>query len=183
VNAARRTLSRVEEVELRYADCPSTSAEALIAAPPEVVWALVCDIGLPARYSSEFQGGTWLDGATRPALGAQFRGRNHHPARGTWETVSTICEFEPERILAWAVGDPQVPAALWRFTLVPDGERTRLTQWMQIGPGESGISELIEQMPDKESRILRRRLAEHCANMTATVEGIRHQAEAVRPDS
>jgi hypothetical protein len=178
VNAARRTLSSVEEAEFRFADCPSTSAETVIAAPPVVVWSLICDIALPARFSSEFQGGAWLDGATGPALGAQFRGRNHHPARGDWETVSTICDFEPERVLGWAVGDPGLPAARWRFTLEPDGARTRLTQWMQIGPGESGISELIAQMPDKESRILRRRLAEHHANMTATVEGVREMAEA-----
>ena len=49
---------------------------------------------------------------------------------------------------------------------------------MQIGPGESGISELIEQMPDKEHRILRRRLAEHQANMPATLAGIRDRAES-----
>jgi hypothetical protein len=33
-------------------------------------------------------------------------------------------------------------------------------------------------MPDKEHRIIRRRLAEHQANMTATLEGIRGAAEA-----
>jgi hypothetical protein len=168
----------VDEAELRYADCPTTMAELQIAAPPSVVWPLVCDIQVPARYSSEFQGGAWLGGATHPVLGAQFRGRNHHPARGSWETVSTICDFQPERVLGWAVGDPEFPAARWRFTLSPDGDGTRITQWMQMGPGESGISELIEAMPDKEHRILRRRLAEHHANMTATLEGIRSQAEA-----
>jgi hypothetical protein len=180
VNVAGRTLSSVEEAELRYADCPSTSAETVIAAAPAVVWSLICDIQLPARYSSEFQGGAWLGDTTHAALGAQFRGHNHHPARGDWETVSTIYDFEPERVLGWCVGDPECPAARWRFTLEPDGAGTRLTQWMQIGPGESGVSELIAQMPDKESRILRRRLAEHQANMTATVEGIRELAEAAR---
>jgi hypothetical protein len=49
---------------------------------------------------------------------------------------------------------------------------------VRLGPGESGISELIAQMPDKEHRIIRRRLAEHQANMTATLEGIRGAAEA-----
>jgi Polyketide cyclase / dehydrase and lipid transport len=178
VNVARRTLSSVDIAELRYADCPTTAAELYIAAGPAAVWRLVCDIQLPALYSSEFQGGDWLDGATCTALGARFRGRNHHPARGEWETVSTICDFEPERTLGWAVGDPDRPAAIWRFRLVPDGDGTRITQWMQMGPGESGISELIEQLPDKESRILRRRLAEHNSNMIATLEGIRTQAEA-----
>ena len=33
-------------------------------------------------------------------------------------------------------------------------------------------------MPDKEHRILRRRLAEHRANMTATLAGIKDRAEA-----
>jgi hypothetical protein len=54
---------------------------------------------------------------------------------------------------------------------------------MQMGPGESGISELIAQMPDKEHRILRRRLAEHHANMTATLAGIKSLAEGGEADA
>jgi len=169
----------MDEPELRYADRPSTMAEVVIAAPPSAVWPLVCDIQTPAKFSSEFQGGELLGGATDASLGVQFRGHNHHPARGEWETVSTVCEYEPERVFGWAVGDPSRPAARWRFCLVPDGDGTRITQWMQMGPGESGISDLIAQMPDKEHRILRRRLAEHHANMTATLEGIRQLAEGV----
>jgi hypothetical protein len=168
----------VETGELRYADCPTTEAELRIEAPPGAVWRLICDIQTPAEFSSEFQGGEWLDGAVAPALGARFRGRNFHEARGAWETVSTVCEFESERVFGWAVGDPQVPAARWRFTLEPDGSGTVIRQWMQMGPGESGVSELIAQMPDKEHRILRRRLAEHQANMIATLAGIKHRAEA-----
>jgi hypothetical protein len=166
------------EAELRYADCPTTEAEVRVAAPAAVIWPLVCDIQTPAEFSSEFLGGQWLDDATGPALGARFRGRNHHEARGTWETVSTVCEFVPERAFGWAVGDPVVPAARWRFSLEPDGESTVVRQWMQMGPGESGITELIAQMPDKEHRILRRRLAEHQANMVATLAGIKDRAEA-----
>jgi hypothetical protein len=168
----------VDEHELRYADCPSTVAEATIAAPPSAVWPLVCDIQTPAKFSTEFQGGELLGGATAAAIGVQFRGHNHHPARGSWETVSTICEYEPEQVFGWAVGDPERPAARWRFTLVADGAGTRITQWAQLGPGESGITEIIGQMPDKESRILQRRLAEHHANMTATLAGIKQLAES-----
>ncbi|HEY2312912.1 MAG TPA: SRPBCC family protein, partial [Streptosporangiaceae bacterium] len=87
-------------------------------------------------------------------------------------------EFEPDRVFGWAVGDPEVPAARWRFSLEPDGTGTVVRQWMQMGPGESGVSELIAQMPDKEHRILRRRLAEHQANMIATLAGIKDRAEA-----
>ena len=168
----------MEQAELRYADCPTTEAEILIDAPPAVVWPLVCDIQVPAEFSSEFQGGQWLDDSAGPELGARFRGRNYHESAGTWETVSTVCEFEPERLFGWAVGDPEVPAARWRFTLEPSGSGTLIRQWMQMGPGESGITALIQQMPDKEHRIIRRRLAEHQANMTATLTGIKGRAEA-----
>ena len=171
-------MSSVETAPLKYADCPTTEAEVVIAAPPAVVWQLVCDITVPARFSSEFQDGQWLAGTAGPGLGAQFRGRNFHQAVGTWETVSTVCEFEPERLFGWAVGDPARPAARWRFSLQPEGTGTRVRQWMQIGPGESGVSALIEQMPDKESRILHRRLHEHHSNMTATLVGIKELAEA-----
>jgi Polyketide cyclase / dehydrase and lipid transport len=168
----------VEEPELRYADGPTTMAELHVAAPPAVVWPFVCDIQTPARFSTEFQGGELLGDAPAAALGVQFRGHNHHPSRGEWSTVSTVCEYEPGQLFGWAVGDPDRPAARWRFTLAADGDGTRITQWAQLGPGESGISELIAQMPDKESRILQRRLAEHHANMVATLEGIKGLAEA-----
>ena len=53
----------------------------LLPGPIERVWALVTDIDLPARFSSEFQGATWLDDG--PAVGARFVGHNHHPAEKT----------------------------------------------------------------------------------------------------
>lgn len=164
--------------ELRYRDCPSTESSLLIAAPPKIVWELVCDIQLPARFSTEFEGADWVDGAAGPALGAQFVGRNAHPAIGSWQTTATICEFDPERTLAWSIGDPADPSARWRYDLAPAGGRTMLTLWMQMGPARSGINIAIDAMPDKESRILHRRLAEHRANMAATLAGIRELAEA-----
>jgi Polyketide cyclase / dehydrase and lipid transport len=168
----------VDEPELLLSDCPTAEVSVLIAATAREVWPLVCDIRLPARFSSEFQGAEWVDGAAGPALGARFLGRNYHPARGGWETTSTICEFRPEQTFGWSVGSPDLPAARWRFVLEPEAGGVRLTQWVQLGPGPSGISLLIESMPDKESRILRRRLAEHRANMEATITGIKSIAEA-----
>ena len=164
---------------LRYADGPSTEASIDIDAPPDRVWALVTDVQLPARFSSEFQGAELLGGATAPALGVRFVGRNHHPAAGSWETTSTITVFDPLRVFGYDVeGADGRPSASWRFTLEPKEQGTRLTQWMRMGPGRSGINPAIEAMPDKEDRILRRRLAEHRANMEATLAGIKSLAEA-----
>jgi hypothetical protein len=61
---------------------------------------------------------------------------------------------------------------------MPEGSGTRLRYSMSMGPGPSGISIAIEAMPDKEPRILLRRLGEHHANMTRTVEGIASLAAA-----
>ncbi|MGH7857717.1 MAG: SRPBCC family protein [Candidatus Binatia bacterium] len=161
---------------MRYADGPTVEVETFVEAPPAKVWELVCDIELPARFSKEFQGAEWIEG-TGPALGAKFRGRNQHAAAGEWQTTSTVVEFEPERVFGWAVTDPGNPSASWRFVLAPEGEGTRLKQWMHMGPGPSGLSAAIERMPDKEERIIERRCSEHRENMTRTLEGIKALAE------
>ncbi len=160
----------------RFADRPEVEVDVVVDASAADLWNLISDIDLPARFSPEFCGGTWLDEGA-PALGARFLGRNIHPARGEWETTSEIVECEPGRAFAWAVGDPANPSALWRFDLdeQPDGTRLRLSA--RMGPGPSGVTMLIEGMPDKEEKIVDRRLGEWRANMTATVEGIKALAE------
>jgi uncharacterized protein YndB with AHSA1/START domain len=165
------------------ADGPSTQVEVRVAAPPEAVWPLVTDVALPAQFSGEFQGGEWVDGATGPEVGARFRGRNEHTAIGTWETTSIVYVCEPERSFGWKVGDLETPGASWRFDLEPTagGAGTILRQWVQLGPGPSGITVAIDRMPDREERIIERRLAEHQRNMFATVEGIKALAEGTSP--
>ena len=161
---------------MRYADGPTVEVETYIDASPARVWDLVSDIEMPARFSEEFQGATWLD--DNPSVGARFQGRNRHPAVGEWETTSFIVAYVPERLFAWAVGDPEHPGAQWRFELTPDGSGTRLKQWMRMGPARSGLNAAIDAMPDKEERIIARRLDEHRKNMTATIEGIKALAES-----
>jgi uncharacterized protein YndB with AHSA1/START domain len=163
-----------------YAEGPTTEAEVHVAAPPAAVWPLVCDIDLPGRFSSEFVRGEWGE-TGGPALGATFTGHNHHDAVGDWHTPCTVVEYEPERRFAWAVGDPEHPSALWRFELEPDRSGTRLRQWMRLGPGRTLLNSAIERMPEKEERIIDRRLAEHRANMEATVRGIKELVEESRP--
>lgn len=116
-----------------YADAPTVAAEIYVEAPPERVWPLVSDIFLMARLSTELRQVEWLGGATSPALGHRFAGRNANPALGEWETVSTIVECDEPRRFAWAVGDTNHPGATWRFTLRPDGPGTVLEQWAQMG--------------------------------------------------
>ena len=160
---------------MRYADGPTAEVEVVVHAPLERIWALVTDIGLPARFSSELRGAEWIDAG--PAVGARFRGRNEHAAIGTWETTCVVTRCEPPRVFEWAVGSADHASAAWRFELEPDGETVRLRQWCRIGPAPSGLTPAILAMPGKEERIVARRLDEFRANMQATLDGIKQLAE------
>jgi Polyketide cyclase / dehydrase and lipid transport len=165
-------------VAVRYADGPTVEVETVIEASVERVWDLVSDVGVPARFSEELQAAEWLDPSTAPGIGSRFRGRSRHPAAGEWETLCVVTEWEPEHRFGWAVGDPAFPSASWRFDMASEGRGARLSQWARIGPAPSGLTPAIEAMPDKEERIVARRLEEHRANMSATLAGIKALAEA-----
>ena len=165
------------EPQLRFADGPTTSAEVVVDASPERVWAVVSDITVPASFSTELIAVEWLDDATAPREGARFLGRSYHEAVGEWETTSVVTACEECRLLEWAVGDPAEPGATWRFTITESSAGTQLTQWMRLGPGRSGLNAALDAMPHKESRIIANRLREHRANMERTLDGIKELAE------
>jgi uncharacterized protein YndB with AHSA1/START domain len=68
-----------------------------IAASPEKVWALVTDLPRMGEWSPENQGGSWSKGATGPAVGASFKGRNKN-GKKSWGTtvVVNVCD-EPSK--------------------------------------------------------------------------------------
>ena len=155
---------------------PGVIVEIDIAAPPARVWALVSDINVPSRFSTEFQGAEWVD-ADGPRLGASFVGRNKRDDR-EWQTTSFVVACDPPRVFAWNVSDPERPGAQWRFELEPLGQRTRLRQHMTFGPGNSGTSRAMEQQPDQARQILARRRDQLRRNMELTTQGIKRLAEA-----
>jgi uncharacterized protein YndB with AHSA1/START domain len=161
----------------RYADKPTVQVRTWIDASPRRVWEVVSDIQLMPAMSQELQSIEWLDGATEPAVGARFVGRSKHQALGEWATTSEVVECEPERVLAWAVEDPANPTAIWRFELEPKDGGTELSQWMQMGPARSGLSFAIDNMPEKEQKIVFVRMREFEQNMTFTLEQIRKLAQ------
>ncbi|MGH1504627.1 MAG: nitroreductase family protein [Acidimicrobiales bacterium] len=161
--------------ELRFADGPGAVVEVDIRAGAGRVWDLVTDIELPAQFSEEFLGAEWA--SDERGLGAEFTGRNQHRAIGEWSISCFVDVFEAERSFGWCTSDPANPGARWRFDLDLQPGGTRLRFFYEIGPGPSGTTMAIDQMPDKEAKILRRRLDEVSANMTRTVEGIKALAE------
>ena len=161
---------------MRMSDRPTVEVESFIDARPARVWELVTDIDLVGHWSPEYQGGEWLEGATGAAVGARFKGRNKRGER-EWETVSTVVEAESDRSFAWAVGDPDNAAATWRFDLTPEGTGTRVRQHVELGPGPSGFTARIAEVPDREEEIIASRTAEHRRNMQTTLQGLKAAAE------
>lgn len=166
---------------MKYADCPAVTVTIDIDAPPRVVWGLISDIGLSSRFSSEVSGAEWLDGSDGPALDARFVGHSAHDAIGEWSTTCIVTGFEPERLFEWSViGRDDDVSSIWRYTITAQGaDRSHLEHWFQMGPGRSGLNYAIEAMPDKEERIVARRLEEHRVNMQRVVEGVKQLAEGM----
>jgi len=172
-----RNPDRMEWTGARYADQPTVEVQTWVDAPPEQVWPLVSDPGLMPDLSTELQRVEWVDGATGPQTGARFRGYSSHAAMGEWSTVSVVSQCAAPAVFAWDVGDPDVPASSWRFTLEPADGGTRITQWMRMGPGRSGTNIAIDAMPDKEQKIVFVRLREFETAMTSTLAAIKQRAE------
>ncbi|GAA0604494.1 SRPBCC family protein [Sporichthya brevicatena] len=158
---------------MRYRDCPTTECSTRVAAPPEAVWELVTDITLPARFSPELKAAEWLDGATGVAVGNRFRGHNCNDVMGDWSTTCLVSEVEEGRRWVWQVvyEDGEVSSS-WGFEVEPGRDATTVRQWGRMGPGPSGLTPAILAMPDKEGRIIARRLAEWRAGMTANLDGL-----------
>ncbi|GAA1830645.1 SRPBCC family protein [Pseudonocardia ailaonensis] len=161
----------------RYADGPTVEVSTWVDAPPAAVWPAVVDVVAMPSQSPEVVQVEWLDSG-RPEVGARFRGHSRHDALGSWSTVSEVVECEEPARFAWAVEGPDGDAsATWRFSLAVEDGGTRLSEWVRLGPGRSGLSLAIERMPDREQKIVFVRLREFETNMTGTLEAIRRRVE------
>jgi Polyketide cyclase / dehydrase and lipid transport len=165
-----------DKTRVRYADKPTTEVHTWIDASPELVWILVSDINLMPTLSDELCAVEWVQPATGPAVGSAFRGYSQQ-GTGQWSTVSTIVSYQPGREFAWAVGDVANPGAIWKFALRPERGGTELSQWVQMGPGRSGVSMAIASRPQLELAIVAGRLRNFARGMAHNLAAIKTMAE------
>ena len=105
-----------------------STVERLINAPPEAIFDVLAD---PAKHTL-IDGSGMLQGANeassnRLALGVTFGMGMKMGVR--YSTVNTVVEFEENRLIAWQTGpkgklEPYVAGRIWRYELVPSGDRT-----------------------------------------------------------
>ncbi len=101
-----------------------------VAAPAEAVYDLVADVTRMGEWSPENRGGEWLDGATGPAVGARFKGRNKR--RAAWSTTCVVTEAERGRAFAFDVGGPKRVDTRWRYTFTPTDGGCEVTESFEI---------------------------------------------------
>jgi uncharacterized protein YndB with AHSA1/START domain len=106
-----------------------------IDAPPERVWGLISDVTNMARHSPELIEAEWLDGATGPAVGVQYRGHVRRNER--WPVYWTKCEITecvPGEVFEFVVLIGDRPVNRWRYELVPAaGGGTDVTESFDLG--------------------------------------------------
>lgn len=166
-----------------YKDGPNTSVEVLISAPVDEVWALISDPSLPERFSSELQEAGWGEHPSgEPGVGSTIIGHNHNDSRGAWTSTSFVTEWDPNEAFTWAVKNLENPAATWGFQLEEKGQQTVLRQRYLIGPGPSGVSDVIDAAPDREEAIIAGRLKAQAANMLKTLNAVKAILEPTTVD-
>lgn len=164
---------------MRLVDRPTAEEAVEIAASPEQVWPHASDIALSVGVSPELISVEWSTGVgDEPCVGRSFVGTNCNEYFGRWQTTATVVECDPPRTFAWVVGDPADPNTTWRYTLSPTATGTLCTQWMQVGPGPSGLAIAVRRMPDKEDRIVANRMAQFHEWMRSNLETIKQRAES-----
>ena len=111
-------------------------------------------------------------------VAAIFVGTNHNDTFGERQTTSTVTRCEPPRYFEWTVGDPHDFNTWWWFSIDADHDGAiTVTQWVQLGPGPSGLHDVIAARPDAEERIVASRLNQFRRDIRATLAVIKAEAE------
>ncbi len=152
---------------------PTASAETIIDADADAIYALVSDLTTLAALASETETMEWVKGdSARP--GSVFRGHNRNGSR-QWSTTCTITDAHPGKVFGFDVKYAIVPIAHWQYEITP------------LEPGRCTVTESMRDMrPGWFERIAKfatgvsDRKSVNTANMKATLERLKERAEAPR---
>lgn len=106
---------------------PTAQSSIDIAAPPELVYAIVSDVENLPQWAVEAERCKWLGDASGPAVGAKFRGINKHNGR-KWAMGCEVTDAEQGRRFGFKVGMVGVTTAKWRYDIEPTDDGCRVTE-------------------------------------------------------
>jgi hypothetical protein len=158
----------------------SGSADIVIAAPADVLYAMVSDVTRMGEWSPHTFAARWLDGATGARVGARFEGDNREEA-GRWTLPATVLAAEPGAEFAFVTGKVEGPATTWRYRFEPEGDAARVTEsfewtWM---PSPGGFRARVGAEPIEVARaMVAERRAHLIDSMRTTLANLKRAAEA-----
>jgi uncharacterized protein YndB with AHSA1/START domain len=141
-----------------------------IAAPADIVFALVSDVTRMGEWSPEATGGVWKK-ASGPAVGARFTGRNRRGKR-TWSTTCRITDYDPPNRFAFQVTSGPLSVAWWRYDILPTETGCDVTEtWTDTrGATVKFLGRIVSGVGDRE--------AHNRAGMETTLAGLAAVAES-----
>ena len=150
---------------------PDVSVSRTIDATPSAVWALVSDPTRMGEWSPENTGAKWLKGATGPAVGARFMGRNKRGWK-PWFTICTVTECVENEVFSFDVAVGPLPIASWTYRLsAVDGGTEVVEETTNREP--KAFAKIADKVLGVKSRTELNR-----SNMEATLEGIAQTLKA-----
>jgi Polyketide cyclase / dehydrase and lipid transport len=108
----------------------------------ETLYDLVSDITNMHRFSPENTEAIWLNGATGPSVGAQFKGSNQL-GKAKWSTKPTVTAADRGRCFAFKV--PGAAGAAWTYHFESEGDGTRVTESMSQAKASPAIIRFIQR--------------------------------------
>ncbi len=156
------------ETPLTYSD------SVVVAATPEALYGMVCDITRMGQWSPVTTS-CWWDEGDGPEVGAWFTGRNEAPGRDPWETRCQVAAADPGREFAFIVGGTW---ARWGYTFAPVSGGTEVTESWEMLP--DGLERFEQRFGDEAAVQVRDRYETARQGIAATLAAIRQAAESSR---
>jgi hypothetical protein len=102
---------------------------------PETLYGMVSDVTRMGEWSPETYSAEWVDGATGPAVGARFKGKNRR-GKLKWSTTCTVLAADAGKEFTFVVGTPEKGSTRWSYTFAPSGSGAEVTEsWQALKYG------------------------------------------------
>lgn len=103
-----------------------------IEASPAVVYDLISDVTRTPERTPDIVRCEWLDGATRPAVGARFKSINKQGRGPNWSNKPVVTVADPGKEFSFTRTEPFGGTILWRHRFEPEGTGTRMTESYEV---------------------------------------------------
>lgn len=156
---------------------PSGQVDVEVAAPPEVVWAVLTDPTRIPEWSHECCEVELLEPGP-VGLGSRFRGSNR-AGRNRWSRICTVFRCDAPREFGYLTSGGPGDATAWHFRIEPTATGTRLTQAYRIVSMPAWLS-VVVGLTISSHRDRSAALREDLVRLAAIAEGV---ASAAWPNS